>query len=73
MGDRGDVPGVTGQGACDESIHVVDKVGDDHFDDLGGKLGGGGRACGAMSLRRCTCGGPLLDLCSTSVPDSLSE
>ena len=40
--DRGDVPGVTRQGACQETARVIDEVGDDHFDDLERKLGGGG-------------------------------
>jgi len=46
-------------------------VGDDHFDDLGRKFGDGRRACGIRSLQRRICGEPLLDLGSTSVPNSL--
>ena len=45
MRNSGDVPGVTGHGACAETACVVDKIGDDDFDDLHGKSGGGGRAC----------------------------
>ena len=39
MGNGGDVPGVTGQGACAETARIVDEMGDDHFDDLLGKPG----------------------------------
>jgi len=47
MRDRSGIPGATGQGACEETARVVDKVCDDHhFDDLERKLGGGGRGCG---------------------------
>jgi len=42
MRDRGDVPGVTGEGACKKAGSVIDKMGDDHFNDLQGKVGGGG-------------------------------
>jgi len=42
MRDRGDVPGVTRQGACEETARVIDEMGNDHFDDLERKLGGGG-------------------------------
>jgi hypothetical protein len=51
MGNGDDVPGVTGQGACAETAPVVDKMLDDHFDDLLGKLGDGGRGC-CRGLRR---------------------
>ena len=36
----GDIPGVTGPGACKETALVVDEMGDDHFDNLVGKPGG---------------------------------
>jgi hypothetical protein len=49
--DGGDVPGVASQGACEETVRVVDKVGNDHFDDLLGNLGEGGRECGRNLLR----------------------
>jgi hypothetical protein len=51
MGEGGDVPGITGQGACQKTGFVVDEVGDDHLDDLLGKSGGGGRACCRNLLR----------------------
>jgi hypothetical protein len=46
MRNGGDVPGVTGQGACAEAAYVADEMGNDHFDDIEGKLSGGGPACG---------------------------
>jgi hypothetical protein len=60
MRDRGDVPGVTGEGTCQKTAHVIGKVGDDHFDNLLGKLGGDGWVC-AANLWRGTCGKKLLD------------
>jgi hypothetical protein len=39
MGNGGNVPGVTGQGAREETARIVDEMGDDHFDDLLGKPG----------------------------------
>ena len=42
MGNGGDVPGVTYQGACVETARVEGKVGDNYLDDLEGKPGGGG-------------------------------
>ena len=45
MRDRGDVPGITGEGACKEAACIIDKMGDDHFNDLQGKFCGGRRAC----------------------------
>ena len=36
MGNGSDVPGVAGQGACAETLYVVDQLGDDNFDDLQG-------------------------------------
>ena len=46
MRDGGDVPGVTGQGTCEETFRVVDEVGDDHFDNFERKIDDGGRARG---------------------------
>ena len=37
-----DIPGVTGQAACAEAERVVEKMADDHFDDLLGKPVGQG-------------------------------
>lgn len=45
MGSGDDVPGVTGLGACEEAACIIDKVGNDHFDDLLGESRGRGRAC----------------------------
>jgi hypothetical protein len=43
--DGGDVPGVTGQGACEEAALVVDQMGNDHFDDPLGEPGCKRRGC----------------------------
>ena len=43
MRHGGDIPGVTSQGACAETAYVIGKIDDDHFDDLLGKPGSGGR------------------------------
>jgi hypothetical protein len=45
MRDGGDVPGVTGQGACPEAARVVDEVCDDHFNDVLGKSRGKRQGC----------------------------
>lgn len=45
MRNGGNVPGVTGQSACKETVCVESKICDDYFDDLQGKPGGGRRAC----------------------------
>jgi len=39
----GNVPGVAGQCACAEAAGVVNKIGDDDFDELEGQPGGRGR------------------------------
>ena len=36
MRGGGNVPGVAGQGACEKTAHVIDKMDDDHFDYLQG-------------------------------------
>ena len=41
MGNSGDVPGVTGQGACAETVFVVDEMCEDDLDDILGKPPGG--------------------------------
>ena len=43
--DGDNVPGATGQGACEETALVIDEIIDYRFSDLLGKLGGRGRAC----------------------------
>ena len=40
--DSSDIPGITGQAACAEAERVVEKMADDHFDDLLGKPVGQG-------------------------------
>ena len=62
--DSGDIPGVTGQGARPETASVIDKIGNDDFDDLKGKPGGRGRAC-----RRCLRGNAP----EAYPPDSISS
>lgn len=42
VGSGGNIPGVTGQGACAETAHVIAKVSDDRFDELLGKTRGRG-------------------------------
>jgi hypothetical protein len=49
--NSGDVPGITGQGACAETALVIGKIADDRFDNLQGKSGGRGIVC-CRSLRR---------------------
>ena len=56
---RGDVQRTTGEGACHETVLVVDEVGNNHFDDF---LGNG----------RCN-GDPLCDGGSASVPNLPDE
>ena len=46
VGDSGNVPRVTGHGACQEAGCVVNEVGDDHFHDLLREIGDWGRAWG---------------------------
>jgi len=70
--DCGGVPGVTGQGARAETEHVIDKVGDDHLDDLRGEPGGGGRAR-RSGLRRSTLGAHLVEFGYSSIPSSLDK
>jgi len=45
-GNGGNVPGITGQGACVETGRIIDQMGDDNSDDLQGKPGGRGQTCG---------------------------
>ena len=40
--DSSNVPGVTGQGACEEAAYVVGKIGDDNFDNFQRKFCGRG-------------------------------
>ena len=53
MGNGGDVPGVTGQGARTETVFVVEMCEDD-LDDILGKPGGEGWTCRRI-LWRCIC------------------
>ena len=43
MWERGDVPGVAGQGTGNEAGNVVDQVTNDNFDNFLGKSGCGGK------------------------------
>jgi hypothetical protein len=72
MGNGGDVPGVTGKRTCAEIALVIDKIGDDHLDDLQGEPGGRGRACRRI-LRGSTTGTYSPDSGYTSVPNSHGE
>ena len=72
MENGGNVPGVTSQGACEETVCVVSEMGDDHFDDLLGKPGGKGRACGG-NLWGSASRTRYPDSCQASVPNSLGE
>ena len=55
MRNSGNVPGAAGQGACVEAARVVDKIGDDNFDELKGEPGGGGRWCRRGLQKRTPC------------------
>ena len=71
VGNGGDVPGVAGQGACEETASVIDEMVDDHFNDLLGKFGGRRRTrCGNL-WRSAT--GTLLDHGQASVENSHRE
>ena len=52
MRNGGDVPRVTGQGACAETELVVDQVSDDDLNDVLRKAGDRGRGCGGSVRRR---------------------
>jgi len=70
--DAGDIPGVTSQGACAETAHVIGEVGSDLLNELQGKSAGrGGAYCGGLG--RSTPGTYPLDSGSTSIPNSLDE
>ena len=45
MGENDDVPGTTGEGACEEAGLIIDKMCNDHFDDLTGEPDGQRRGC----------------------------
>lgn len=68
--NAGDVPGVTSQRACAETVHVVREVSDDLLTELQGKSGGGGRVYRG-GLRRSAPGTYLLESGSTSIPESV--
>jgi hypothetical protein len=72
MGNGGNVPRVTCQGAREETASVVGKVGDDHFDGLQGKPGGRRQTC-RRSLQRRTRRPHLPGYSWSSVPNSLNE
>jgi len=45
MGSGGDIPGVVGQGAREQTVFVIEKMGGDRVDNLLGEFGGGRRLC----------------------------
>ena len=61
----GEIPGVAGQGAREETGYVVDKMGDDDFDNFQGKPSGRGRPSPGpgSSLAPNSFGGEQLDHC----------
>jgi hypothetical protein len=68
VGDRGGVPGVTGQGAGEETALIVDNVGNDHLNDFLWESYGRGQLCSrdvVRSIRR--------PRSSDLVPTSLDE
>ena len=67
-----DVPGVTGQGAREETVSVVYEMDDDHLNNLVGEPGGRGRACRGNLWRRVT-RKQTLDSSSAAVPNSHGE
>ena len=73
VGDGGDVPGVTSQGARVETTCVVGEVGNNLLDDLVGKPGDGGRAHRGGLTRRGTPRSHPLDLGFASVPSLVDE
>ena len=72
MRKGGDVPRVTGQGAYAETAFVVDKIGDNHFDDLLWKPSDRGPGC-CKSLRGNATRIHSPDSGHTSVPNSHNE
>ena len=44
-GENDDIPGTTGEGACEEAGFMIDEMCDDGFDDHRGKPGGQSRGC----------------------------
>ena len=72
MGNGGDVPGVAGQGACAETVFVVDEMCEDDVDDILGKPGGEGWTCRRI-LWRWTRRRRFPDPGPTSVPNPLDE
>ena len=72
MSNCGDVPGVTGQAACTEAERVVEKMANDHFDDLLGEPVGRGQAC-CGGLRGYASRADPPDLGFASIPKSHGE
>ena len=69
MGNSGNVPGATGQGAREEGLLVIDEMSDDNFDDLLRKPGDRGRGC-HRSLWRSNSRTHSPDSSQVSVPNS---
>ena len=72
MGNGSDVPGVTSQGACAETVSVVEEMCEDDLDDVLGKPGGEGWACSRI-LWRWAHKRHFPDPDPTSVPNPLDE
>ena len=72
VGDGGDIPGVTGQGARAEAARVVGEMGYDHSHDLRGMPGGGGGG-GRGGLRRSAFGTHPLNSNLTSIPNHFED
>jgi len=70
--DGSDVPGVTGQGACEKAVYVVGKVGDDLLDDLQWESAGRGHAC-RRNLRRSITVIHIVESCYSSIPISFGK
>jgi hypothetical protein len=72
MRNGGDVPAVTGQGACEETACVVGEMDDDQSDYFLGKSGGDGRGRRGSPQRNAAGKGPP-DSSETPVPNPLDE
>ena len=72
MGNDGDVPGGTGQGACTETVYVVDEMCEDDLDGILGKPSGKRWVCHRI-LWRWTRRRHFPDPGPTSVPNPLDK
>ena len=72
MRKKGDVPGGTGQGACEETGRIADELDDDKFDNFQGEPGGRRRVC-RRSLRMSTPKARSLDSGWVLMPNPFGE